>query len=54
MAPAAADTIRAHFEDTGRGPNDYDLIVTGDLAKYGRKLTIDLLKRMGMILKTDS
>ena len=32
MAPAAADTIRAHFEDTGRGPEDYDLIVTGDLA----------------------
>jgi stage V sporulation protein AD len=47
MAPAAADTIKAHFEDTGRGPNDYDLIVTGDLAKYGRTLTIDLLKREG-------
>ncbi len=47
MAPAAADTLRAHFEDTGRGPGDYDLIVTGDLAKYGRQLTIDLLKKEG-------
>ncbi|NLI59823.1 MAG: stage V sporulation protein AD [Clostridiales bacterium] len=47
MAPAAADTIRAHFEDTGRGPEDYDLIVTGDLAKYGRELTIHLLKKEG-------
>ena len=47
MAPAAADTFKAHFEDTGRGPQDYDLIVTGDLAKYGRELTIDLLKREG-------
>lgn len=47
MAPAAADTLKAHFEDTGRGPQDYDLIVTGDLAKYGRQLTIDLLKKEG-------
>lgn len=31
MAPAAADTIAAHFQDTGFTPNDYDLIVTGRL-----------------------
>ncbi|NLJ40885.1 MAG: stage V sporulation protein AD [Clostridiales bacterium] len=47
MAPAAADTFRAHFEDTGRGPVDYDLIVSGDLGKYGRQITIDLLKKDG-------
>lgn len=47
MAPAAADTFRAHFRDTGRGPEFYDLIVTGDLGKYGRELTMDLLKREG-------
>ena len=33
MAPAAADTIRQHFEDFGTAPNDYDKIVTGDSEK---------------------
>ena len=32
MAPAAVDTIEAHFRDFGRNPDDYDLIATGDLA----------------------
>ena len=31
MAPAAYETLKAHFQDTGRAPEDYDLIVTGDL-----------------------
>ena len=47
MAPAAADTILQHLEDTGRDPNYYDLIVTGDLGKVGKKLTIDLLSEQG-------
>lgn len=29
MAPAAYETLRAHFADTGRTPDDYDLIMTG-------------------------
>ena len=43
MAPAAVDTIQAHFNDTGRQPGDYDLIVTGDLATVGHTLRSDLL-----------
>lgn len=43
MAPAAVDTIKQHFEDTGREPSDYDLIATGDLGKMGRKVTEELL-----------
>ena len=35
MAPAAYDTIRAHFEDLSGAPEDYDLIVTGDLGQVG-------------------
>lgn len=35
MAPAAYDTLRAHFQDTGRSPDYYDLIATGDLGKLG-------------------
>lgn len=44
MAPAAADTIRAHFNDTGFSPSDYDLIVTGDLGNVGKNLLFDLLE----------
>ena len=45
MAPAAADTIIAHFEDTGFTPNDYDLIITGDLGSIGKELTLQLLRK---------
>lgn len=48
MAPAAADTILAHIADTGRKPEDYDLIVTGDLGRLGRTLLIELLEKNGM------
>ncbi len=45
MAPAAADTIRAHLNDLNRRPEDYDLIITGDLSRIGtpilRKLLLD-------------
>lgn len=44
MAPAAADTILAHFTETGLTPDYYDLIVTGDLAEVGMKLNIELLQ----------
>lgn len=45
MAPAAADTIAAHFSDTKRTPDDYDLIVTGDLRVSGYNITKDLLRK---------
>lgn len=48
MAPAAADTIAAHFEDTGRNFADFDLIVTGDLGILGRDLLIELLTEKGV------
>lgn len=44
MAPAAVDTIKQHFRDTGRTPQDYDLIATGDLGNFGKKVTQELLK----------
>jgi stage V sporulation protein AD len=47
MAPAAVDTIKQHFQDTNRKPNDYDLIVSGDLGKVGKTITIALLKEYG-------
>ena len=45
MAPAAADTIQSFLNDTQTIPEDYDLILTGDLGKVGSELLIDLLKK---------
>lgn len=44
MAPAAANTLKTHFEDTGRTPEYYDLILTGDLGYIGHDIVIDILK----------
>ncbi|MFP4978371.1 stage V sporulation protein AD [Paenibacillus sp. CN-4] len=48
MAPAAADTITAHFRDTGLSPGHYDLIVTGDLASVGLPIAKELLQKEGI------
>lgn len=48
MAPAAADTIAAHFADTKRTADDFDLIVTGDLGCHGRELLLELLVQKGI------
>lgn len=47
MAIAALDTITAHFNDTGFTPNDYDLILTGDLGITGSEILCDLIKKDG-------
>ena len=50
MAPAAYETLKAHFEDTGLTPADYDLIATGDLGKLGHEIVTDLFDRDGVKL----
>ena len=50
MAPAAYRTIRAHFDDMNTAPDDYDLIVTGDLGQLGKELLLELAKRDGVYL----
>lgn len=47
MAPAAVDTIYRHFEDTGRKPEYYDVIATGDLGRVGKEITAKLLDEYG-------
>ena len=47
MAPAAADLLQTHFADTGRTPQDYDVIATGDLGTVGRELVVELLAKAG-------
>lgn len=51
MAPAAFETLRAHFDDLHCAPEDYDLIVTGDLGKLGSELVRELFTREGVRLK---
>ena len=48
MAPAAFDTIKAHFSDFKSTPEDYDLIVTGDLGQIGKELLIELCVKNNM------
>ena len=48
MAPAAVDTIEAHFRDLGIDPSHYDLIATGDLGKVGHRIASDLLTVHGL------
>ena len=50
MAPAAYSTIRAHFEDLKTGPEDFDLIVTGDLGQLGKEMLLELARRDGISL----
>ena len=47
MAPAAYDTLKCHFQDTGKAPADYDLIVTGDLGHLGHAIVSELFRRDG-------
>jgi len=48
MAPAAAHTFIQHLEDLGKTPEDYDLVITGDLGGLGRELFHQLLEREGI------
>ena len=47
MAPSAMELLIAHFEDTKTTPEDYDLVVTGDLGKLGSEILRDLMERRG-------
>ena len=47
MAPAASETLTEHFLDTKRCPDDYDLIITGDLGKLGSEIFRDLMEHRG-------
>jgi stage V sporulation protein AD len=48
MAPAAADTIMAHFRDLQIDPSYYDLIITGDLGKIGNEVAYKLVQQSGL------
>lgn len=45
MTPACADTIYRHLLDTRRDINYYDLVLSGDLGYYGKKMLKEYMKR---------
>lgn len=53
MAPAFADTLVAHFLDTGRNPSYYDAIISGDLGYVGKDIAIDILSTQGYNIKSN-
>lgn len=43
MAPAAIDTLKRHLDDLNRKVDYYDLILTGDLGRYGKDIMKDYM-----------
>lgn len=53
MAPAALDTLITHFKDTGRSPNYYDGIFTGDLGYIGKEIVMENAMLKGYNIKNN-
>lgn len=53
MAPAALDTLIAHFKDTGRNPSYYDAILTGDLGYIGKDILSEMALTKGYNIKSN-
>lgn len=53
MAPAAVDTIEAHFRDLNIDASYYDLIATGDLGKVGHEIANALFEKHGINMPID-
>ena len=48
MAPAAVDTLTRYFRLSGSHPDNFDLILTGDLGRIGSEILVDMLKADGI------
>ena len=51
MAPAAESTLLRFFRASGTKPDDYDLIVTGDLGWEGGRILCDLIGADGVDIR---
>ena len=51
MAPAAINTLKRYFLESEKKPDDFDLIVTGDLGYEGSEILKDLLLREGVDIR---
>jgi stage V sporulation protein AD len=50
MAPGFADTVWRHLQDMARQPEDYDLILSGDLGRIGSVVGRQLLRKKGIVI----
>ena len=53
FSPAAADTLANYFNDTNTKPQDYDMILSGDLGSVGASILGDLMKEKGYALESN-
>ncbi len=51
MAPSAYSTLKAYLEDTNTGPENYDIVFTGDLGKVGSDLLYELCESDGIDIR---
>ena len=51
MAPAAADTLKRYFKESKKRPEDFDVILSGDLGEEGHGLAAELLSYEGYVLR---
>ncbi len=49
-SPAAYSTLSAFFRDTGTRPEEYDLIITGDLGELGHGIVREFFQKDGVDL----
>ena len=47
MAPAAIDTLKRYFDESGKKPEDFSAIFTGDLGYEGSGILVDFLRAEG-------
>ncbi len=52
MAPAAVDTLCRYFNETGTSPDDFDLIVTGDLGAEGSRILCEFMSAAGFDIRS--
>ncbi len=50
MAPAVMNTLLRYFEASGKGPRDFDMILTGDLGIEGSAILCELMEANAMPL----
>ena len=51
MAPAAVDTLTRYFSVSGSSPEDFDLILSGDLGAEGGSILCELMLTSGYDIK---
>ncbi len=53
MAPAACATLTHYFHDSGKVPEDFDLILTGDLGAIGSQLLYTLMDEAKLSIRSN-